>query len=237
MTRWLALLAAVWAAPAGAEAIASARYEAATARYGHGALAGGEWAELVLVLAGGAERRFALPENMVFEDTAPRLVDLTGDGVAGAVVVESSVDLGARLAIWGPEGRIAAGPFIGTPHRWLAPLGALDVDGDGGLEFAYVVRPHLDAVLTVARFGARGLDVLAEAPGLPSHRYRSGVLEGGIAACDTGPVMLTADSGWAQVMAVRWVAGRLVSETVQSYAGPESFAEAAAAMGCELTKP
>ncbi|MBW6505570.1 MAG: VCBS repeat-containing protein [Rhodobacteraceae bacterium] len=235
--RWLALLAAIWAAPAAAEVIASAHYEAATARYGHGALAGGEWAELVLVLAGGEERRFALPDDMVFEDLSPRLADLTGDGIAEAVVVESHVDLGARLAIWGAEGRIAAGAYIGTRHRWLAPLGALDVDGDGRLEFAYVVRPHLDAVLTVARFGAEGLTVLAEAPGLPSHRYRSGVLEGGIADCATGPVMLTADSGWAQVMAVRWVAGALVREAVRGYAGPTSFAEAAVGMGCTLTTP
>ncbi|WP_372840200.1 FG-GAP repeat domain-containing protein [Phaeovulum sp.] len=232
-----ALALAMFATPALGETIVSARYDAPTARYGHGALAGGEWAELVLVLEGGGERRFGLPADMVFEDVAPRLADLTGDGVAEAVVVESEVAKGARLAIWGPEGRIAAGPFIGTSHRWLAPLGALDVDGDGRLEFAYVLRPHLDAVLSVVRFDRQGLVVLAESGGLPSHQYRSAVLEGGIAACPDGPVMLTADSTWAQVMATRWVDGALQSAALGRYRGPESFAEAAAAMGCTFSVP
>ncbi len=233
----LVLVLAIIAAPASGESIGSAHYEAASARYGHGALAGGEWAELVLVLDSGGERRFGLPEEMVFEDVAPRLADLTGDGVAEAVVVESDVAKGARLAIWGPDGRIAAGPFIGTTHRWLAPLGALDVDGDDRLEFAYVLRPHLDAVLSVVRFDPQGLVVLAQASGLPSHQYRSGVLEGGIAACADGPVMLTADSGWAKVMATRWVDGALQSKALGRYRGPESFAEAATAMGCEFNAP
>ncbi|MDP3861801.1 MAG: VCBS repeat-containing protein [Phaeovulum sp.] len=235
---WRAVLALMLAAaPAAGETIAAARYEALTTRYGHGAVAGGEWAELVLVFESGAERRFGLPDDMVFEDVAPRLADLTGDGVAEAVVVESQIAQGARLAIWGTEGRIAAGPFIGTPHRWLAPLGAIDLDGDGRLEFAYVLRPHLDAVLTVVRFDGQGFEVVAEAPGLPSHAYRSGLLEGGVLDCGDWSMLLTADLGWQRVMGTTWTEGRLETLALRPYDGPQSFDAAAAWYGCPLIAP
>ena len=41
----------------------------------------------------------------------------------------------------------AATPFIGTPRRWLAPVGVADLDGDGRAEIAYVETPHRDKVL------------------------------------------------------------------------------------------
>lgn len=226
------LLALVWALPATAETIVDARYEVPTDRYGHGALAGGEWAELVLVLDGGMEKRFALPDDMVFEDVVPHLADMTGDGVAEAVVVESHVAEGARLAIWGPEGRIAAGPFIGTPRRWLAPLGAADFYGDGGVEFAYVLRPHLDAVLSVVRFGQQGFEVLAEVAGRPSHKLGSPLLEGGVIDCAGRALLLTADSHWRNVIVTRLADGRFESEVVRAYDGPQSFGAAATALGC-----
>jgi len=236
MLRGLAL-ALLMAQPVAAEGIASARYEAPTDRYGHGALAGGEWAELVLVLEGGAERRFALPGDMVFEDVAPHLADLTGDGVVAAVVVESQIAQGTRLAIWGPEGRIDAGPFIGTTHRWLAPLGAADLNGDGRQEFAFVVRPHLDAVLSVARFGPAGFEVLAEAAGLPSHKLASPLLEGGVIDCAGRAMLLTADARWRNVVLSRLEGGGLVHEVLGAYDGPQSFAATAAAMGCDFRAP
>ncbi|MDP2740052.1 MAG: VCBS repeat-containing protein, partial [Pseudorhodobacter sp.] len=96
------------AAPAAAETVTAAQYETPTARYGHGALANGEWADMVLQLSSGEVRRISLPDELVFEDTAPRLVDLTADGVVEVVAVESHRDLGSRLVVWGPEGRIAA---------------------------------------------------------------------------------------------------------------------------------
>ena len=57
------------------------------------------------------------------------------------IVVESHAAR-ARLAVWGAGGRLAAIPFIGTRFRWLAPLGAADLDGDGRVEIAYAETPH-----------------------------------------------------------------------------------------------
>ena len=41
----------------------------------------------------------ALPPGLVFEDVAPRLWDVTGDGLPEIVVVEATADKGARLAV------------------------------------------------------------------------------------------------------------------------------------------
>ena len=74
---WLAALAPAHAAPV----ITAAAYADPTDRYDHGVLGDRiEHATLVLTLDGGSERRFSLPDTMVFEDTAPRLADITGDG-------------------------------------------------------------------------------------------------------------------------------------------------------------
>jgi hypothetical protein len=56
-----------------------------------------------------------LPETEVFEDLAPRLADLDGDGKAEIIVVQSHRDLGARLAVYGltPDGPMHA---LSQPH-------------------------------------------------------------------------------------------------------------------------
>ena len=43
---------------------------------------------------------------------------------------------GARLAIYDETGLVSATPYIGRSNRWLAPLGAGDLDGDGNIELA-----------------------------------------------------------------------------------------------------
>ncbi len=107
------------------------RYDAPTDRYPHGVLGDElEWGALILELDSGT-RVLRLPANRVFEDTAPRLVDLEGDGAPEVVVVESDASAGARLAVYDADGLVAATPFIGTRFRWLAPVGAADLDGDG----------------------------------------------------------------------------------------------------------
>jgi len=37
---------------------------------------------------------------------------------------------------------------IGLAHQWLNPVGAADFDGDGVMEFAAVVTPHPQGVLS-----------------------------------------------------------------------------------------
>ena len=102
-----AALLALIATGAAAETITAAHYIAPTGRYVHGILGDAlEWGGLQVSLADGGARRFHLPRDHVFEDIAPRLVDVTGDGAPEVLVVETDVNRGAALAIYGPEGKI-----------------------------------------------------------------------------------------------------------------------------------
>lgn len=229
----LALLAA--APAAAADPIAAARYAEPTGRYPHGVLGDAiEHGALEVTLASGRRQTARLPEVLVFEDTAPRLADLDGDGAPEVIVVESHADLGARLAVWGlVDGRLArraATGHIGTRFRWLAPAGAADLDGDGRVEIAAVDRPHLARVLRVWRFGTGPdrLTPLAEAPGLSNHRIRETEISGGLRDCGAVPEIVTADAGWTRVMASRLTAAGLEARAIAAVTGPDSFARALA---------
>jgi len=224
--RGLALIAALLLLPglAAAQAITAARYTDPTDRYGHRVLgAGGEWAAMELTLDDGTTRRVTLPDSLVFEDTAPRLADLDGDGAPEVIVVESSLTEGARLAIHGPDGRIAATPHIGTRNRWLAPVGAADLDGDGQVEIAYIDRPHLAQLLRVWRFRDGALTRVADARGLTNHKIGWDFIPGGIRHCGGAPEMITALSGWSQITATRLNGGTLTSRPIGHYRGPDSL--------------
>ena len=124
--------------------------------------------------AGGATIDVALPDDLVFEDAGgPRAVDLDGDAEPELLTVESHQQKGARLAVYARRGgtiqRIAATPFIGTRFRWLAIVGAADLDGDGHVEIVYVDRPHLAKVLRIFRFRNGALDPVGDLPGLTNH--------------------------------------------------------------------
>lgn len=142
-----------------AQEIVSARYDGPTTRYPHGVLGDDiEYDTLVVRLSDGREMSARWARDIVFEDLAPRVVDVDGDGAPEVVVVESHEAQGARLAVWGlVDGSLAAKaatPFIGTRFRWLAPAAVADLDGDGLVELAYVDRPHLAKVLRVWRYEA-----------------------------------------------------------------------------------
>ena len=175
-------------------------------------------------MEGGQTRRFTLPETLVYEDTAPRLADLTGDGLPEVLVVESSLTKGSRLAVYSARGRMAATAHIGDRNRWLAPVGAADLDGDGRVELAYVETPHLGKVLKVVHLSGDTLTPVAELAGLTNHRPGSSVIESAILSCGSSAVLLVADAGWGQVMAVRLEQGALVATPFRPYAGPGSFA-------------
>jgi hypothetical protein len=219
-----ALAVALLPVAAAAETIVGADYAEPTGRYDHAILGDAvEAGALRLTFADGRARTFRLPDTLVFEDTAPRLADLDGDGGPEVVVVESHLDLGSRLAVWGAEGRLAATPFIGTRHRWLAPVGAADLDGDGRVEIAYVERPHRAKLLKLVRLEGAALLPVAEARGLTNHRIGSDMIEGGIALCPGGAVIVTADADWANVVLSRFDGASLASVPGPPYSGPGSL--------------
>ena len=231
----LALAICLAASPATARTIVAADYAEPTSRYAHGVLGDDvEHGALRVTLSDGTRQTARLPEVLVFEDTAPRRVDLDGDGAAELIVVESHAALGARVAIWGlVDGRLArraATPHIGTRFRWIAPAGAADLDGDGRVELAAVDRPHLARVLRVWRFrtGPDRLEPLAEAPGHSNHRIGETEISGGIRTCGPMPEIVTANADWTQVTATRLAPDGLVSRPIGPATGPESFARALA---------
>ncbi len=238
--RALAALLAVLTAPVSAETILSAEYAGPTERYAHGILGDAiEWSELHITTDGtdpGAIKQDAvsrqkqyeirLPFDRVFEDVAPRLADLDGDGAPEVIVVETQVATGAQLAIYNESGKIAATPHIGRTNRWLAPIGAADLDGDGHIEIAYIDRPHLAKTLRVWRFRDGALTEIAAASGLTNHRIGERDIAGGIRDCGNGPEMITATADWSRIVAVRLVDGVLEAQAVGPHEGRSSFATA-----------
>ena len=220
---------ALGAGAAGAEGIVSARYDAPVTHYDHGILGDAvEFSELVVRTDRGGEFRVRLPEGgRVFEDTVPRLWDVTGDGAPEVVVVETDPPRGAQLAIYGLERgtvrKIAATPHIGATHRWLAPVGAADLDGDGTIEVAFVDRPHLAKVLRVWRHDGGIFREVGALEGVTNHRIGWDVIVGGMRSCDGGPEMVVASGDWSRVVAVRFDGQGFATRTLGPYRDPASF--------------
>ncbi|WP_193142468.1 MULTISPECIES: FG-GAP repeat domain-containing protein [unclassified Meridianimarinicoccus] len=203
------VLAMFLALPVAAE-ITGARYADPTTRYPHAVLGDGiEHGALVLERADAPPLRLVLPDTRVFEDTAPRLADVDGDGQAEVVVVESDQRRGARLAIYDATGLRYATPFIGTRFRWLAPAGIADLDGDGRIEIAYVDRPHLAKTLRVWRIEDGALVPVADLPGVTNHRIGERDISGGVRDCGQGAELVLATGNWGDLVAVQLREGQL----------------------------
>lgn len=232
MIRTIAVVALL-ATSACADTILSADYTDPTDRYAHGILGDAiEWGGLRLETEAGP-RQFTLPRDRVFEDVAPRLVDLDNDGAPEVVVVETLNTAGAQLAVYDATGKIAATPHIGRTNRWLAPIGATDLDGDGMVEIAYIDRPHLAKTLRVWRFTDGALVHIADLDGLTNHRIGESDIGGGIRDCGQGPEMITASADWTHVMATTLTEGRLETRAIGPHRDRSSFA---AALACEAVR-
>jgi hypothetical protein len=215
--------------------ILAAEYSEPTRRYPHAVLGDDiEWGALNVTvdMCPGCEARdvrsvlIRLPQHRVFEDTEPRIVDLEGNGFPSVVVVESDADQGARLAIYTQEGFQTGTPFIGRRNRWLAPIGAGDLDGDGAVELAYIDRPHLAKTLLVWRYQKGALRQVASQTGLTNHRIGERDIAGGIRSCTGKPEMIVATADWSRLMAVTFQNGTLTSVDIGPHKNRESFARA-----------
>jgi hypothetical protein len=170
----------------GAHDVAWAWLGSPTRRYDHDALGSTVHAGSLHALVrrpGGAllEVSIQLPPSRVIEDRVPRVADLDGNGFDEIIVVESDLQRGSSIAVYGVQAdgahtppalvERARSPFLGTSHRWLNPVGAADFDEDGYAEIAAVVTPHIGGVLTLYRYRPPELQPIATMPGLANHRF------------------------------------------------------------------
>ncbi len=158
----------------GNDDIAMAWLADGTDRYPHGAL--GDKIEASAVRALTANRTpvdFVLREDSVFEDLVPRLIDVDHDGRDEILVVRSHREAGASLMLLGLRGdrlvRLAESQAIGTPYRWINPIGAADFDGDGQIEIAAVETPHIGGQLLIFKVEGRRLREVARFAGYSNH--------------------------------------------------------------------
>lgn len=161
-----------------AATIVDARYVAPTDRYGHFALGRPhEYARLHATTSNGQELVLQLPDDEVFEDLAPRRVKLAPDEPDELLVIISRRDQGSRLALIRVSGdRLtisAQSAAIGTPMRWLNPVGVADLDGDGRSEIAAVITPHIGGFLKIYRRKDAELIEVAALAGFSNHVYGS----------------------------------------------------------------
>lgn len=234
-------LALLVAHPVAAQEISAARYVSPTLAYPHGALGDeAEWAGLRITVSRrkGAESalfqrqldltyEIAAPARTVFEDTEPRLWDIDGDGAPEVVVVMSHQERGAQLAVLGYRdgafSYIAATPPIGQRFRWLAPVGAGDLDGDGHVELAYVQTPHLSKTLRIWRYRDGDFEPVARRTGLTNHRIGWDHIPGGLRECAGRPELITANADWTRIMASSLENGAIKTREIAPYRGPESL--------------
>jgi hypothetical protein len=239
MIRAVLVVLAVLAGPAGralADPVAplSARFADPTDRYPHNVLGNlRAFGALEVALAGGNTVRLVLPENRVFEDIAPRLWDIDGDGTPEIVAVESDQRLGARLTAWTVRREAdgthrldlrAAGAFIGTRFRWLAPVGIADFTGDGRPEIAYVEMPHLARRLVLVGLRGERFEPLARMVGVSNHRIGEDFITGGLRDCGAGPEIVLPTADWLRIVRVTYADEQFTLSDHGSFPGTQALA-------------
>ena len=225
LSRPALLMLALVAPLKGMAEIARASFADPTSRYAHGVLGDDiEYGAIELVLQDGAQLKLTLPPSRVFEDIAPRLWDLDKDGLPEVVVVESHRDFGARLSVYSETGLVTATPYIGQSYRWLAPVGAADMDGDGFIELAYIDRPHLAKILRIWRFSNNTLTEIAALAGHTNHRIGWDFVVGGIRYCEGLPEIITASADWSTVQSTSFNSdAKLQTQMIAPYSGTQSL--------------
>ena len=170
----------------GQDSVQGAYYSMPTGRYGHGVLGDAiEAGSLTLLVGKQADTAqavsFELPQNEVFEDIYPRLVDFDGLGKFDVVTLLSDNRSGAAVAVYRfLEGKIvelARTPHIGLSNRWRNIAGIADYDGDGSLQIAEVTTPHIGGTLNFWTLRGDVLELTAQRYGFSNHAIGSRVLE------------------------------------------------------------
>lgn len=157
--------------------IARAWYTRPTDRYGHGVLGDRIEAGALAVVVDGKQYDHLLGNQHVFEDLAPRIADLDGDGLDEVVAIRSDVGAGAALAVYrvgnNTLAEAAVTDAIGRANRWLNVAGIADYTGDGQLDVATVVTPHIGGRLDVWTMADGDLVRVDAARGFSNHAIGS----------------------------------------------------------------
>jgi hypothetical protein len=154
--------------------IARAWLSEPTTRYDHGVF-GNKIAAGALVIErrDGKRQTVRLKPDAVFEDLAPRLADLDGDGHDEIIVVKSYLKRGSSLAVIaerrGKYEIVAETPPLGAAHRWLDPAGIADFNGNGKRSIALVRQPHGIGSLELWSWRDGELRKAAELPDIANH--------------------------------------------------------------------
>ncbi|WP_417808891.1 FG-GAP repeat domain-containing protein [Thioclava sp.] len=246
----LALVLIAAALPARAELSATAQFANPTDRYGHGALGPGHEYESLRItvsrstgdgtgLFTGATHLtydFTLGSDLVWEDTAPRVVDLDGDGVPEIITVQSSLTQGSRLLVLtledGKPILAADGPFVGERNHWLSVIGAGDLDGDGKSEIALIDAPHRLGKLVIYRYTPGQLTEIGRGLKITDHHFGADHALGGLRNCGQQTEMIVASFDWSQLVALRLMPdGRVTRRELGADTSPAAFD---AALSCEI---
>lgn len=166
---------------ASADAIVLASYSSPVDRYGHFALGRPhEYSRVEVTSDTGQTISFTLPAHEVFEDLSPRIVKLAENEPAELLTIVSAHDTGSRLMMFrlrnGALEMSAQSAAIGTPNRWLNPVGVADLDGDGQAEISAVITPHIGGILKVYRRQGQNLIEISSLSGFSNHAYRTAEL-------------------------------------------------------------
>lgn len=166
---------------------------------------------LMVLLRNGQKLQVTLPQDRVFEDLAPRVVDLDRDGLEEILVVESDRRLGASLAVYGMRigqpnlVKLGASPFAGQPMRWLHPLGTGDFDGDGWLDIALVESPEIGGSVVLYRYQQGRFNEIGRYFGVSTHETGSRELRTTrIVRGQTRDHLLVPDQSWKKLLLLSW---------------------------------
>ncbi|MEM7243598.1 MAG: VCBS repeat-containing protein [Pseudomonadota bacterium] len=217
----------------------TAYYDLGSTRYPHGVLGDSlEPTKLGVITpatSAACGMTLTLNEDHVFEDLAPRLADLDGDGRPEVVTIRSHQRLGAQIAVYKIGQRrlrlVAVTPYIGTRFRWLAIVGIADLDGNGRMDIAFVDRPHLAKKLRVFEYQPVEMREVANLSGLTNHRIGEDFITSGIRACGSmaRPEMVLADANWKKVIGVTLQGRQLTKREIGPF---KSKASVDAALKC-----